>query len=368
MTLEEILQRSAAIADAWLVKLADDPDSRYLMNLPPLTADGPEAPLLNCQEYHYAIARLREVITYKYLLAAFKSKQLAVSRESLSACLRRMRKSPVIDYEDWGNYHEFAFYWYKQQGDGKKAMRHLLSCYGDRARVIVSSGKTFDCKDLLLLLLKDHQRMQSFLLYVVHFIFNDLEEMQPYLKRTQYLLLERALFFAVKLFAEQDSCAADLRAGIYAAQQLYCEALQRTAEAESAQAAAKRLGAGDNCREVFEQIRKSLPAPRRSDEQLADYLLYVNYLEDYQIYPKDDHGNVDLEADYDFYILAKAGRTNFMDAFYRPMPSALAFKQQYALAETGDSAAIREVVRQYRSGHQVAVCEAAALAWEKKLD
>ena len=70
MTLEQVNQRIDTIVDQLLVTFAENPASRYLFTLPTLTDEDEEEILLDCQEYNFGIARLREVISYKYLLSA----------------------------------------------------------------------------------------------------------------------------------------------------------------------------------------------------------------------------------------------------------------------------------------------------------
>ena len=366
MTLEQTIQRIHTIADQLLVSLAEEPASRYMIALPPLADDVTDVPVMDCLEYRYAIARLREVLTYKYLLNAWKNKQLEVSRELLASCLASLRKSPVIDYYDLGDYHEMAFHYYKKAGDEKKAQRHLISCYFDRGRAIISADKVFDSKDLIMALLKDRRRMEAFIWYVLDFILHDFEDIQEYMTRTQYLLMERILVLAVKLFAENAECNKDLRCGVYTLQSLYYGWTERPEEAKAAKQACLQLGGKKKYAAILKRILKSKPAPRLADQRFLDYVLYINVLEETEVYPMDQDENLDLDAPYDFFILAKDGRTNFLDTFYRPMSDALKFLKTYDLAEQGDAAAIQNIARRYREGDGITACLAASQAWEKK--
>ena len=368
LTLEETIARIHSIADALLTRIALEPESRFMISLPSLMDGQEKVPFLDCQEYNYAIARLREVLIYKYLLISVRVKQLTVDRELLSICLANMRLSPVIDYYDLGDYHEFAFYYYKKLKQEQKAMRHLLSCYQDRGRAIFSAHKTFDCKEMLLMLMKDHQRMRAFLLYVVHYILNDFEEFQPYLKRTQYLLLERSLLLAKKLFAEQPHCGVDLRSCIYYAEWLYAVCTNRVYDAQVAKKNYLLLGGERVYAEVFENVLLDQPKPHLSDVRFVDYLLYRNSMEDFQIYPTDELGNLNLNYEYDDFNLAKDGRVNFMDLFYRNMCDASDFKRVYEAAERGNVDAIREVAKRYLEGEGVAPSASVAATWYSILE
>lgn len=371
MTLEEITQRINTIVDQLLVNLAEDPEQRYLFTLPSLAEGVQKAPVLDCLENGYCIARLREVITYKYLLEAFKSKQLEISKENLYACISNMRTSPVIDYYDLGNYHEFAVYYYTRLGNKKKANRHLLSCYMDRGRAILSCDKTFDSKDLLMVILKNHQRLRSFLLYIIDFIYLDFEEVQPCLQRSQYLLLERALVLASKLFAENPACNKDLRCCVYYVMSLYYDMTNRAELAQKATDAYMELGINKNYDEMLQSFMANEPSPYLVDERFLDYLLYAKYIGKEYIYGPDDEEEDDdeiSEYEEEIPVVEKDGRENFMDTFYRPLNEALEFKNVYDEAEKGNSESIREVIRCYHEGDGVIACKAAAAAWEKKLD
>lgn len=367
MKLEEVIKRTNLLVDELLVKIARDPVSRYLIDLPPLTAGEQKAPVMDVQEYRYAIARLREVITYKYILCALKSGILAPARESLALCLSLMRKTPVIDYYDWGDYHEFAYKCYMQTDDKKKARRHLLACYMDRGRAILSADKIFDCKELIMALMKEHQRMQSFLLYVINFIHYDFEEVQPFLKRSQYLLIERALLLATKLFAENAACDVNVRSSIYYVASRYYEQTDRMEMARSARAEYLRLGGDRNYDLELVQFLMTQPDPVFSDERFLDYILYRDSIDDDEIYPRGDDGNFHLEIAAEDPIVVKDGRSNYMDTYYRTMPAAKHFMTVYEQAERGEREAILEVIRCYRAGDGVAPCEAAARAWEEQL-
>ena len=367
MTLEQTLERINHLADGLLVELAENSESRFLISLPPLLPEEQATPILDCMEYVYGLSQLREILVYKYLLLAFKTKKLAVSRESLAFCLSQMRQSPVIDYYDLGDYHEYAYAYYKKMEDERKALRHLISCYSDRGRAIVSADKTFDSKDWLMAILKDHQRFESLLLYILDFIVQDLEDVQVFLKRSQYLLLERALLFAVKIFAENPKQNVQLRSAVYTVQSLYYDMTDRTDDAKAARMAAKKLGGSKNYERVLAEYRISQPAPHLADERFVDYLLFINALEEYEVYPMDEKGNLNLEYEYDDFILAKDGRLNFMDTFYRQMPSVLDFQKLYEQAEAGEASAITELARRYRQGEGVSASECAAAAWETKL-
>ena len=367
MTLAQINQRIEQIVDQLLVTLAHDHESRYLFTLPPLMEGYQGEIVLDCQESNYCIARLREVITYKYMLGAFKSKLLDINLENLAACLQQMRQSPVIDYYDLSDYHEYAFYYYKRLGNEKKANVHLLACYFDRGRAILSCDKTFDCKELLLVLLKDRQRMLSFLLYVIDFISHEFEDYQEFLKRSQYLLIERSLVLAEKVFAENASCDVNLRSCIYYVQSLYYQQTKRSEMAQHAKEAYMKLGGDKNYEEVLEEIMETQLHPHFSDERFLDYMLYAGSLEDDEICRLDDDGNIVLDIDDAYSVWEKDERINFMDAFYRSMSSAMSFKKDYDQAEGGNQQAIREVARRYREGDGVTACACAAEAWEKEL-
>ena len=368
MTLEQISQRINTIVDELLAAIAQNPESRYLFTLPPLTEEYQGEILMDCQEDGYCIAQLREVITYKYLLGALKSKLLEVDRENLAACIRNMRKSPVIDYYDLADYHEFAYHYYKKSGNDKKAGVHLLSCYFDRGRAILSCDHTFDCKELLLVLLKDRQRLLSFLLYVINFASHDFEDYQDCLKRSQYLLLERSLVMAEKVFAEDAKCNVDLRCCIYYVQSVYFNQTKRPDMALAAKRACRQLGGKKSYLKVLEGIIKKQMKPRFMDERFLDYMLYANSLEDDEICTLDETGTISFDIEEDEYaIWDKAQRVDFLDAFYRPMDEAMEFKKLHEQAEEGDEQAIRELVRRYREGDGVTACECAAQAWEKKL-
>lgn len=368
MTLEEINQRINTIVDPLLVSLAENPESRYLFTLPSLGEGYEGETLLDCQEYGYGIARLREVITYKYLLGALKSKLLEVNQENLYACIRNMRQSPVIDYYDLADYHEYAYYYYKRQGNEKKANSHLLSCYYDRGRAILSCDKVFDCKELLLVLLKDQKRLFSFLLYVINYVFNDFEADQEFLKRSQYLLLERSLVLAEKVFAENASCDANLRGSIYFVEYKYYKLTKRLEMALKAKAAYKKFAGKRPFKKILEEIVATRLDIHWMDERFLDYILYGALLEDDEICTLDEDGNVSFDIDDEYSVWEKEERMNFMDAYYREMEGAMKFKKIYEQAENGNQEAIREVVRQYREGKEVAACECAAEAWEKKLE
>lgn len=367
MTLEQTIQRIHTIADQLLVNFAEDRESRFLFTLPPISEEASWVPVLDCQEYNYGIARLREALAYKYLLGAMKHKQLAVSKESLAACLRNMRRVPFIDYYDLGDYHEYAHAYYKQLGDEKKARRHLLCCYMDRGRAILSCDKIFDCKELIMALMKEHRRMQAFLVYVISFIHYDFEEVQELMKRSQYLLLERALVLAVKLFAENGAYDADVRSCIYYVQSVYYERTNREELAKSAREAYKKVGGSKNFDLTLVKFMMDQPDPQLMDEQFLDYLLYGDSVDEEEIYPHNEEGEIDLDLEAEDPVVVKDGRSNFMDTFCRVMPDAMEFRKMYGQAEKGDEGAIREVVRCYREGDRVSVCECAAAAWEQLL-
>ena len=366
MTLEQINQRINPIVDQLLVTFAENPESRYLFTLPSLT-EGEEGPVLDCQENGYCIGQIREVITYKYLLGALKSKQLEVNAENLYACISNMRKSPVIDYYDLGDYHEFAYYYYTKLGKEKKANAHLLSCYYDRGRAILSCDKTFDSKDLLMLLLKDRQRLLSFVLYILDYIYNDFEDNQEFLKRSQFLLLERALVLAEKVFAETADYSVNLRGSIYFVEYKYYNLTKRLDMALKAKAAYKKFGSKRPFKKILEELVETQIDLHWEDERFLDYILYGATLEDDEICSHDEEGNITLEIDDEYSVWEKDERMNFLDAYYRPMENAADFKKVYEKAETGDQQAIRELVRCYREGDGVISCSRAAEAWEKKL-
>ena len=367
MTLEQVTQRIHTLADQLLVTLAEQPESRYLFTLPPLTDEYQEETQLDCQESNYCIARLREVITYKYLLGALKSKLLAVSKENLYACIRAMRTSPVIDYYDLSDYHEYAFYYYKRQGQEKKARAHLLACYFDRGRAILSCDKTFDSKELLLVLMKDHERLFSFLMYVIDFIHHDFEDYQACFKRSHYLLFERVFLLADKIYAENTACDVDLRSSIYHVQSLYYELTKRPELAQSTRDACLKLGGDRNYDELLENLMLTRLNPHWMDERFLDYLLYGSTLEEDEICTRDAEGNITLKLDDEYTVWTDDERVNFMDAYYRQMTPAMNFKKDYDLAEKGDRQAILEIVRRYREGDGVTPCACAADAWEKQL-
>ena len=367
MTLEETKQQINTIVDQLLVSFAKDPTSRYLFTLPTLTEGYEGETLLDCQEYGFGIARLREVITYKYLLGALKSKLLDVNQENLAACLINMRRSPVIDYYDLADYHEYAYYHYKKLGNEKKANAHLLSCYFDRGRAFLSCDKTFDCKELLLVLLKDRQRLLSFLLYVCDYILNDFEDNQEFLKRSQYILMERALVLAEKVFAENAACKPNLRGCIYFVEYKYYQQTKRLDMALKAKAASKKFASKRPYKKIFQEIVETQLDLHWEDERFLDYILYGATLDDDEICALDDDGNVTLDIDDDSSVWEKDERMNFMDAYYREMEDAMNFKKNYDKAEEGDQQAIRELVRCYREGDGVIACECAAEAWEKTL-
>ena len=367
MNLEEVIQKINTIVDDLLVKIAHEPSARYLISLPPLMEGAQEAPLMDCQEYTYAIGQLREVITYKYILYALKSKVLAPNRESLAVCISQMRKSPVIDYYDLGDYHEFAYHCYMRAGNEKKARRHLLACYMDRARAILSAEKVFDCKELIMALMKEHQRMRSFLLYVINFIHYDFEEVQDFLKRSQYLLIERALLLATKLFGENSAYDANVRSAIYYVASRYYEQTNRMEMAKSAKEEYLRLGGDKNYDLELVRFLMSQSDPIFSDERFLDYVLYRDSIDDDEVYPHDDDGHIDLEIEAEDPIVVKDGRSNYLDTYYRPMPAAEQFMNVYEQAERGNKQAILEVAHRYLDGCGVEPCTCAARAWGEKL-
>lgn len=368
MTLEQVNQRINAIVDQLLVTIAENPESRYLFTLPSLAEGYQGETLLDCQENGYCIARLREVITYKYLLGALKSKLLEVNQENLYACISNMRKSPVIDYYDLADYHEYAYYHYKRLGNEKKANSHLLSCYFDRGRAILSCDNVFDCKELLLVLLKDRQRLLSFILYVIDFISHDFEDYQDFLKRSQYLLFERSLVLAEKVFAENASCNINLRCSIYYVQSVYYNQTKRPDMALKAKRECRKLGGKKSYHKVLEDVLEAELYPHWEDERFLDYMLYGTTLEDDEICTLDESGNISFDIDDEYSIWEKEERMNFIDAFYREMNSAKTFKKTYEQAENGNQEAIREVARCFREGDGVAACECAAEAWKQKLN
>ena len=368
MTLEQISSLINPIVDQLLVTMAENPESRYLYTLPSLTEEYQGETLMDCQENGYCIAHLREVITYKYLLGAMKSKLLEVNKENLYACLSNMRKSPVIDYYDLADYHEYAYYYYKKSENEKKANAHLLACYFDRGRAILSCDNTFDCKELLLVLLKDRQRLLSFLLYVIDFISHDFEDYQDFFKRSQYLLFERSLVLAEKVFAENATCDVNLRCCIYYVQSIYYNLTKRSDMALSAKRAYRKLGGKKSYHKLLEDIIATRLNPHWMDMRFLDYMLYANSVEDDEICTRDEDGNISLEIEEDEYsVWEKQERLNFMDAFYRPITEDMDFKKIYDQAEKGDQQAIREVARRYREGDGVTACMSAAMAWENKL-
>ena len=369
MTLEQVNQRINVIVDEFLVKIAENPESKYLYTLPPLAEGFQGEILMNCQEDGYCIAHLREVITYKYMLAAFRSKLLEISPKTLFVCLCNLRKSPVIDYYDLADYHEFAFYYYKKLGNEKKANAHLLSCYFHRGRAILSTDGTFDCKELLLVLLKDRQRLLSFVLYVIDFISHDFEDYQDCFKRSQYLLFERCLVLAEKVFGEDAKCNVDLRCSIYYIESLYYNLTKRTDMALTAKRAYRKLGGKKSYLKVLENVIAKQMNPHYIDERFLHYMLYADTVEDDEIYTLDEDGIISFDVEEDEYtVWEKSERMNFVDAFYRPMEDTMDFKKIYDRAENGDQQAIQEVARRYREGDGVTACECAAEAWEKKLN
>ena len=368
MKVEEIKQRINTIVDQLLVSFAENPESRYLFTLPSLAEGYEGETLLDCQEYGFGIARLREVITYKYMLGALKSKLLEVNQENLYNCITNMRRSPLIDYYDLADYHEYAYYHYKKLGNEKKANAHLLSCYFDRGRAFLSADKTFDSKELLLVLLKDRQRLLSFLLYIMDYVFNDFEDNQEFLKRSQYLLIERALVLAEKVFAENAACKPNLRGCIYFVEYKYYQLTKRLDMALKAKAAAKKFASKRPFKKILQEIVETQLDLHWEDERFLDYILYGATLEDDEICTLDADGNVTLDIDDEYSVWDKDERMNFMDAYYREMDDAMNFKKIYDKAEEGDPAAIREIARCYREGDGVAVCVCAAEAWEKKLN
>ena len=368
LNLEEFSQRINHVVDELLVKIAKKPESRYLFDLPVLGSESQREPILDCQENGYDIAQLREVITYKYLLGAMKSKELEVNQENLTACIRSMRNCPVIDYYDLADYHEYAYYFYKKSGKENKANAHLISCYYDRGRAILSADNVFDCKELLLVLLKDRQRILSFLLYVIDFVSHDFEDYQEYFNRSQYLLVERSLVLAEKAFAENASCDVKLRGCIYYVLSKYYQLTKRPDMAKSAKNALKKLGARKKYADILEDIMETQLDLHFSDEQFLDYLLYGVCLEDSEICTLDEDGNISLDIDDEYSVWEKEERKNFVDAYYRPTCAAMDFKKIYDRAEKGDLNAIREVARCYRIGDGVTACIPAAEAWEKKLN
>ena len=367
LSLEQTIRRINTIVDDLLVTFANDPNARYLFTLPALIEGTEAVPVFDCQEYRYCISSFRQVVTYKYLLCALKSKQMLVNKETLFTCISQMRQTPFVDYYDLGDYHEFAYHFYQHSGNEKKARRHLLACYYDRGRAILSSGKTFDCKDLILTLMKEHDRMKSFLLYVVNFIHYDFEEVQDFLTRSQYLLIERALVLAVKLFAENAACHVDLRCSIYYLQANYYEKTGRADMAKSIRQTYKKLGGNKKYELNLVEFLMAQADPQWSDERFLDYMLYVDSIEPDEIYPRDEEGNIDLEIEPEDPIVVKDGRSNFMDTFYRPMSEAQQFYQTYECAEQGNQQAIRDIVSCFRNGNHVTLCESAAQAWEKKI-
>lgn len=367
MTLEEINQRINEIVDQLLIEIAEKPETRYLFTLPSLTDGYQGETVLDCQEYNYCIGNLREVITYKYLLGALKSKLLEVNSDNLYACIKNMRKSPVIDYYDLADYHEFAYYYYTKSGKEKKANAHMLSCYFDRARAILSCGNTFDCKDLLMVLLKDRERLLSFLLYVMDYVLNDFEDNQEFLTRSQYLLIERSLILAEKVFAENATCNANLRGSIYFVEYKYYNLTNRLDMALKAKAAYKKFASKRPFKKIIEEIVEKQLNLHRIDELFLDYILYGATLEDDEICGRDENGDITLEIDDDSSVWEKEERMNFMDAYYREMKDSLTFKTIYDKAEGGDQESIREIARRYREGDGVTCCLPAAEAWEKKL-
>lgn len=363
MTLEQILERINTIVDNILVTIAGKSESRFLFTLPALVDNQPNEVLIDCQETGFGIARLREVITYKYLLSALKSKLLELNYDNLVSCLKNMRLSPVIDYYDLADYHEFAYYYYKKLGNERKANIHLLSCYFDRGRAILSCDKVFDCKELLLVILKDRQRLLTFLLYVLDFVGHEFEDYQEDLKRSQYLLIERSLVLAEKVFAEDTKSPLDLRCSIYYVQSLYYNLTKRPDMALKAKRACRQLGGKQSYRKLFEDFSLTQQAPHFMDLRFLDYMLYVCSLEDDDICSLDENGNITFEIDDEYSIWEKDERNNFLDAYYRPVKSALEFKIIYERAEKGEKEAIQEVSRRFRDGDGVAACECAADAW-----
>ena len=326
MTLDEVKQRVNTIVDQFLVKFAEEPETRYLFTLPPLIEEDQEETVLDCQEYTYSIARLREVITYKYLLKALKAKILEVNVENLYACIQNMRTSPVIDYYDLADYHEYAYYYYKKLGKEQKANSHLLSCYYDRGRAILSSDKTFDCKELLLVLLKDRKRILSFLLYVIDFVCNEFEDYQEFFTRSQYLLVERSLVLAEKVFAENATCDKKLRGCIYYVQSLYYKQTNRLDKAKKSKEAYLQLTGKKNYKKLLEQIMLEELDPQLIDEHFLDYILYACSMEEDEICTLDEDGNISLDIDDEYSVWEKEERINFLDAYYRPMEEAFTFK------------------------------------------
>ncbi len=366
-TLEEVNQRINSIVDQLLVNLAQHPASRYLFSLPVLEDENREAPVLDCQEYGYCIANLREVITYKYLLDALKSKQLEVNKQNLYACIKNMRRSPVIDYYDLADYHEYAYYYYKKLGNEKKANSHLLSCYYDRGRAILSCEKTFDCKELLLVLLKDRKRLLSFILYVVDFVGHDFEDYQEFFTRSQYLLIERSLVLAEKVFEENASADVDLRCVIYYVLSLYYKQTKRPEMAKKAKTAYLKLGGRRKYNDLLEDVVEAQLDPHWMDERFLDYILYGCTLEDDEICTLDEDENISFDIDDEYSVWEKEERMNFMDAYYRVMDGSMKFKKIYDLAEKGDKKSILEVARCYREGDGVMPCICAAEAWERNI-
>lgn len=366
MTLEDFTQRVNKIVDSLLVTIVEQPFDRYSFTLPSVVEQYQGEVFMDCQEGGFGIARLREAITYKYLLSAFQSGVLEVTRDGLLACIKNMRRVPVIDYFDLADYHRFASSYYRNSGNEQKADVHLLASYFCKGRAVLSTDQIFDSKDIYQLLSKDKQRLQSFLLYIIDFVCHDFVDFADDMERSQFLFLEEGLKLAEKEMAEDESQETGLRSCIYYAQSVYYKQTERPELAKQAKNAAKKLRGKHNLEDTLEEIMETHPSPRLSEERFIDYLLFMKTFDENEIYTLDDEGNLDLDAAGEYSVWEKDEKINFLDAYYRPLSEALDFKKVYDRAEEGDKDAMRELVRRYAEGDGVTPCEAAAQAWEKK--
>lgn len=368
MILEEFLQRVNKIVDSLLVGIVSDPFQRYSFTLPSVVEQYQGEFYMDCQEGGFGIARLREAITYKYLLSAFGSGLLDVTKENLCACIGNMRRVPVIDYFDWADYHAFAASYYKGLGNDKKADMHLLSSYICQGRAQLSCNEVFDTKDIFQLLLKNKQRLESVLIYIIDFICHDFSDFADSMERSQFLFLEEGLKLAVKEMAEDDTQETGLRSCIYYAVSVYYKQTKRPELAKQARNEAKKLRSKRNLEDTLEEIMQTHASPRLSEERFMDYLLFLKTFDESEIFILDEEGNVDLEADGESSVWEKDERVNFFDAYYREMPDAVEFKRVYDKAENGDKDAVRELVRRYAEGDGVKACKVASEAWMKVLE
>lgn len=205
-------------------------------------------------------------------------------------------------------------------------------------------------------------------MYILDYVYNDFEDNQEFLKRSQYLLIERSLVLAEKVFAESDDYNANLRGCIYFVEYKYYKVTKRLEMALKAKTAYKKFATKRPFKKILEDLIGSQLNLRWEDERFLDYMLYGSTLEDDEICTFDEEGNISFDIDDEYSVWEKDERMNFIDAYYREMEDTKYFKNLYELAENGNQDAIREIARCYREGDGVATCQCAADVWEKKLN